>query len=202
MDQFIDIDSDSFRSKEYQILVKQIEQSPVKLPDMKIVDGILYRRMEHATGDRIADDMAWKIWLPNEVIPIALTLAHDHPLALHCGINTTLQRIRRYYFWPNLVADIRIYVINCEICKCTKHPNYSMKPTLAQTGETRRFFQKIYVDFLGPYPRSRSGNVGNFVVLDNFSKFPFLKPVKKFTAEAIVKYLEEELIQCFGHSIR
>lgn len=37
-----------------------------------------------------------------------------------------------------------------------------------------------------------------FVVLDHFSKFPFLKPVKKFTAEAILKYLEEELIHCFG----
>lgn len=198
LDQFIDLEADSFRSIEYEALVKQVKQNENKLPDVKVVNNIIYRRMEHATGDRIADDMVWKIWLPKDVIPIALRLAHDHPLASHCGINKTLERLRRYYFWPNLVTDVRAYINSCEICKCTKHPNHTLRPTLSKTGESQRFFQKLYVDFLGPYPRSKSGNIGVFVVLDHFSKFPFLKPVKKFTADAILKYVEEDLLHCFG----
>lgn len=179
-------------------MLRQVQQNGTKLPEVKVVDGKVYRRMEHATDDRICDDMVWKIWLPKAMIPIALQLAHDHPLASHCGINKTLERLRRYYFWPNLVADVKTYINNCEICRCTKHPNHSLKPILSKTGETQRFFQKLYVDFLGPYPRSRSGHVGVFVVVDHFTKFPFLKPVKKFTVEAILKYVEEDLLHCFG----
>lgn len=67
------------------------------------------------------------------------------------------------------------------------------KPT-----ESERFFQKLYIDFLGPYPRSKSGSIGISVVLDHFSKFPFLKPVKKFTADAIMPFKEEEVFHCFG----
>jgi len=56
----------------------------------------------------------------------------------------------------------------------------------------------LYVDFLGPYPRSRSGNVGIFIVLDHFSKFVFLKTVKKLTADVVIKYIQQELFDTFG----
>lgn len=64
--------------------------------------------------------------------------------------------------------------------------------------ESDRFFQTLYVDFLGPYPRSKSGNIGIFIVLDNCTKFPFLKAVKKFTVDAILPFLEQDLFHCFG----
>lgn len=73
-----------------------------------------------------------------------------------------------------------------------------MRPPMGGTGSSHRFFQKLYVDFLGPYPRSRTGHIGIFNVLDHFSKFCFLRPVKKFTADAIIKYLEEDLFHTFG----
>jgi len=64
--------------------------------------------------------------------------------------------------------------------------------------ESRRFFQGLYVDFLGPYPRSRSGHVGIFIVLDHYSKFVFLKAIKKQTAEIITRYMEQDLFHTFG----
>lgn len=54
------------------------------------------------------------------------------------------------------------------------------------------------MDSPGPYSRSRSGNIGIFITLDNFSKFPFIHPVKKFTAEVVVQYPEKELFHTFG----
>lgn len=69
---------------------------------------------------------------------------------------------------------------------------------MGNTEISERVFQKLYVDFLGPYPPSGSGNVGIFVALDHLSKLPFLKAVKKFTAESVIKFMEEELCHCFG----
>lgn len=163
-----------------------------------MIDGYVYRRSEHAVGNPVADDLAWKLWIPKDMVPEVLWKYHDDPLSAHSGINKTLEKIRRYLFWPNLVNDVKRYINSCEVCKSTKHPNVVMRPPLGDTGATHRFFQRLYVDFIGPYPRSRSGNIGIFIVLDHFSKFVFLKPVKKFTADAITKYLEEDLFHVFG----
>lgn len=195
---FIDLQSPYFQSSSYQELRSKIEQNKNQLPDVKVVDGFIYRRTEHATGDQVADDLVWKLWLPLELVPIVLKMAHDDPLSAHGGINKTLERVRRYYYWPNLVSNVKDYINQCDICKATKSSNKILRPPLAKTGESHRFFQKLYVDFLGPYPRSKSGNVGIFIVLEHLTKFPFLKAVKKFTADAITQFLEEDLFHCFG----
>lgn len=93
---------------------------------------------------------------------------------------------------------MREYINNCEVCKSSKPPNYVLRPPMGKTPETCRFFQKLYVDFLGPYPRSSRGNIGIFIVLDHFSRFPFLKPVTKFTADIVTQYMENELFQTSG----
>lgn len=61
-----------------------------------------------------------------------------------------------------------------------------------------RPFQRIYTDLLGPYPRSKKGNVHLLVVLDQFSKFPLLQPLKKATAKEVVEYLEQHVFHVFG----
>jgi len=58
--------------------------------------------------------------------------------------------------------------------------------------------QRLFIDFLGPYPRSRSGNIGIFIVLDHFSKYVFMKPVKKIDSSVVIKYLENKLFLTFG----
>jgi transposase InsO family protein len=53
-----------------------------------------------------------------------------------------------------------------------------------------RPFQKLYLDILGPYPRSKSGNTGLLIVVDHNTKFHFLQPLKKFTSSKICEFLE------------
>ena len=198
VDTLIDLQSEQFKSAEYQDLKDKIIANQTQLPDVKVIDNFIYRRAEHATGDQIADDLCWKLWVPKDLVVEVLKQNHEHPLASHSGINKTLEKIRRYYYWPNLVNDVKAFVNGCAICKCTKHPNRPLRPPLGPVKETQRVFQKLFVDFLGPYPRSKSGNIGIFVVLDHLSKYPFLKPVKKFTTDAIIRFMEEEIFHCFG----
>lgn len=61
-----------------------------------------------------------------------------------------------------------------------------------------RIFQRLYLDLLGPYPRSNSSNIGVIVVLDHFSKFHFLEPIKKFTANIIIDFIEKRVFHIFG----
>jgi len=59
-------------------------------------------------------------------------------------------------------------------------------------------FQRLYLDFIGPFPRSKSGNIGILIILDHFSKFTFLKAVKKFNTKVIISILRDEIFSCFG----
>lgn len=132
------------------------------------------------------------------LVPEILSQAHNNPIASHGGIHKTIERIRRCYFWPGLVVDVKAYINACDICKMTKAPNTVLRPPMGKAAETQRVFQRLFIDFLGPYLRSKAGNIGIFIVLDHLSKFDFLKPVKKINTEAVVKYLEGDLFMTFG----
>lgn len=194
----VDITSEHFRSQEYLSLGESVTANSAKFPDLKVVDNLVYRRSEHSTGEPLHDVYIWKLWIPLQLVSDVLKKAHDHPLSAHGGVHKTLERIRRYYYWPGLVADVKSYIGSCETCKSTKAPNGPLRPPMGIAPESQRFFQRIYIDFLGPYPRSRSGNVAIFIVLDHFSKFVFVKAVKKLEAAIVVKYLREELFHLCG----
>lgn len=194
----IDLNSEHFKSIEYKEWVSKVQANNANFPDLKTEGGYVYRRAEHLTGERTHDEYAWKLWVPKELVSLVISRAHNSPMASHAGIHKTIERVGRYYFWPNLVCYIKAYINACQVCKSTKTPNHVLRPPMGKAVETYRVFQRLFVDFLGPYPRSRSGNNGIFIVLDHFSKFVFLKAVRKINADVVVKYLEGELFMTFG----
>lgn len=61
-----------------------------------------------------------------------------------------------------------------------------------------RPFQFLYLDFLGPYPRSKRGNSVILNVLDKFTKFPFLEHLKKASTTSVIDFLEKRIFSVFG----
>jgi hypothetical protein len=58
--------------------------------------------------------------------------------------------------------------------------------------------ERIFIDFVGPIVRGRQGNLTLLVVLDGFSKFVVMYPVRKITSDAVVKCLVGRYFLCFG----
>lgn len=63
---------------------------------------------------------------------------------------------------------------------------------------SERPFQRLYIDILGPYPRSKSGYIGLLIILDHFSKFHWLCPLKKFTSSLIQEFLQKHIFHVYG----
>lgn len=55
---------------------------------------------------------------------------------------------------------------------------------------SERPFQRLYVDLLGPYPRSKAKNTTILIILDHLTKFVWLKPLRVATANAITRFIE------------
>ncbi|XP_067629120.1 uncharacterized protein [Eurosta solidaginis] len=192
----IDLGSDAFNSPEYEELKLRFQSS--NLPDFQVIDGYIYHRTEFATGNSDTDDNAWKLYVPTELRHNVISAAHEQPSAAHGGIAKTVERIRRRFYWPGMVIQIREYVLSCESCQTSKTPSKPLRPPMGQQIVSDRPFQILYMDLIGPFPRSKKGNIGLLIVLDHLTKFVFLKPVKKFTSNLIMEYLKENIFDSFG----
>lgn len=56
----------------------------------------------------------------------------------------------------------------------------------------------LHMDHVGPFPRSRLGNVHLLVTVDAFTKFIFLKPVKSTKTKLVIDFLKE-IYGYYGH---
>jgi len=97
-----------------------------------------------------------------------------------------------------MVSQVRAYVRDCTVCKETKPTNCGPKPEIVAEVVTLRPFQKIYIDFLGKYPRSRGENSYVFIVVDHFSKFTLLKGMREAPSAGVIRFLRQEVFNKFG----
>lgn len=191
----IDINSDAFDSTEYQAFRDEILKTD--LPDYKVMEKYIYYRVDYEDGNEDQSE-SWKLVVPFELREQILKSAHDVPSAAHGGIAKTVERVRRHFFWPGLMAQVRNYVLECELCKTSKTPTQVLRPPMGQMAESVRPFQRLYIDLIGPFPRTKKGNIGVLIILDHFTKFTFLAPLKKFNSKLIIEYLKERIFDCFG----
>jgi len=102
----------------------------------------------------------WKLWIPQSLTHSLIERAHSDPKAGHGGMTKTLEILRRQFYWPGMTIQIRKHVRGREVCKESKALNFRMQVGIGRRVETDRPFQKLYIDFLGKYPRSKSGQPG------------------------------------------
>lgn len=185
----INLSDPAFVSPTYQKLLETVTEEKASLPDVEVRDKIIYKRVEPG---------AWRLWTPEELRRNVIEAAHNPPSAAHGGVDKTLELVKRYFYWPGVSAEVRKFVAECSICKETKAPNQTLRPPMGVPAIAERPFQHIYIDLLGPYPRSKSGNTVILIILDQLTKFVWLKPLRKASAITIVKFVESEIFHMVG----
>jgi len=85
------------------------------------------------------------------------------------GLHKSLAKLRQFYFWPGMAVDVQIVVKECEVCKITKTANKNDRPPMGEQRVTERAGQRLFIDFMGPSPRTKAGNSVIFVCLDQVS---------------------------------
>ncbi|KAL2103146.1 hypothetical protein ACEWY4_000014 [Coilia grayii] len=150
---------------------EDIENSP---QGYFIRDGVLMRKWRPLTAS--AQD-EWRV-LFQIVVPAScrdeiLSLAHDHHFAGHLGVNKTVDRILRYFFWPGIKKDVVHYCRTCHVCQITGKPNQVVPPApLQPIPVASEPFENVILDCVGPLPRTKSGNQYLLTIMCSFSRFP------------------------------
>lgn len=161
----------------------------------KIVENVLYHRF-----DKIKNifENEWKICVPEENRADVFQEHHESILASHPGVYKTLRRIQNVYYWPKMSQKVHEYVSKCEICRVTKSSNVNVSTQMGQRRETDFPFRTLSADFVGPVTMSKKQNQYLFVVIDNFTKYVCIKPMRAAKADNVTKFLEDEVFLKYG----
>ena len=92
--------------------------------------------------------------------------------------------------------EIKVRVKACEDCLKSK-PVTNKKMGFLSSEPPKAPMDKIFIDFLGPLPRSKAGNTYLIVGVDSFSKFVWLSPVREATTNQVIKFLKS-IFASFG----
>jgi transposase InsO family protein len=123
---------------------------------------------------------------------------HDKPTAGHLGVNRTIDRITKNYYWPRMRKSIYHYVQTCEPCQLRKGVKIAKEGLMVEMPIATKPFQIMGIDHLGPFPKSRQENRHLIVAIDYHTKWSEIKAVPDTSAFYVVEFLKERIIQHRG----
>lgn len=153
-----------------------------------IDSGVLYKK------NFTPDGRTKLLVVPDKLKHDVLLCCHDDPMTgAHLGIAKTYGKIRNRYYWDNMFKEIEAYVKSCTHCQHRK--NVPRAPAgLLQPIKVGSPFKCIGVDFLGPFPKSKSGNTFIITATDYATRWAEARAVTNSTAETVANFLIESIL--------
>jgi len=175
------------RSAEFKALVAQYDQLYIR------DDGTLCRSFhDNDTGQ------------DHEQIVVPAPLRKEIAEQFHRGLNgghlghrRSKLLLRKRFFWPGWSTDVYLAKRRCLGCERFQRPRPHRQGPLQPmvVGEP---WERLSIDITGPHPTSAKGNVYILTVLDNFSKWVELFPMRNQEATTVAKILFERVICTHG----
>lgn len=119
----------------------------------------------------------------------------------HFGFDKTLARIQQTYWFPRMRKFVKKYVKSCLECARNKDTTGKQQGQLHPIPKPEVPFHTVHADHLGPFVRSKRGNCYLLVIVDGFTKYTNIKPVRDTKTSTTIWALKEH-ISCFGAPTR
>lgn len=195
-DTYLDVTVDD-TEEAYATIRKTILGDPQKYLSWKVEGKFIFKYFPNKIN-LTSNVPEWKLFVPESQRVKVLRLCHDEPTSSHLGYFKTLSRLKIHYYWPKVHRDVRKYVLSCQVCSAQKAPNVSRPGIMGKEKIVQFPWQIISVDLIGPLPRSKKGFTYLFVIVDWFSKYVVMCPLRKANSPSIVNFLENEVFLVYG----
>jgi hypothetical protein len=181
-------------------LVADIREATPKDPALQVwlTDPVQYGyRLE----DGLLRNQQGCVVVPNvrELRTKLLYEVHDAPTGGHLGVEKTLTRLGRYFWWAGIRKEVQQYVESCVACQSNKSSNKAPAGLTHPLPIPIYNWQQVSMDFVGPLPLTSRGNDFIFVVVDRLSKMAHFMPCKQsITAPQTAGLFWREVVRQHG----
>src|SRR5690606_1733826 len=100
-------------------------------------------------------------------------------------------------YWEGMYADIQSYINGCEIC-LEKRNNKRPEQSKIQFYKAEKFNEIVSIDFMGPLPQTVRNHKYILTIIDKFTRFARIIPVRSQNFRAAIKSLLNNWIYDFG----
>ncbi|GFT23819.1 transposon Tf2-11 polyprotein [Trichonephila clavipes] len=119
----------------------------------------------------------------------------------HFSVGKTEEIVKQEFFIPNLSNVVKKVVVNCVPCISANKKTGKKEEFLNPISKESIPLSTYHVDFIGALPSTNKSYQHIFTVVDAFTKFTWLYPVKTVSAESALEKLKQQQ-KTFGNPIR
>lgn len=123
---------------------------------------------------------------------------HENHLGGHQGITRTFNYLNSQYYWTGMRKQIKEYIRKCPTCQRNKTNTRTIKEPMVITTTANRAFEKIFLDVVGPLPKSHNGNILILTLQDDLTKFAWAVPMENHEANTVAHHFVTQFICLHG----
>ena len=164
-----------------------------KSAEYQMKEGVLI----HKFADPIHKTMG--VHVEQTVVPIHLqsqivNLVHKGYPSAHLGVDATYWKLKQQFYWDTMYSSV---LRTQEVCECQLVKVWKIKPglMLPVKPQARYPFHYVGIDLAGPLPTTRRGNRFFLIMVDLFSSWIELVPLKTITAEKVMNAFTKEWVE-------
>nr|GEU87103.1 putative reverse transcriptase domain-containing protein [Tanacetum cinerariifolium] len=133
--------------------------------------------------------------LGRELRDMVMHESHKSKYSIHPGSDKMYQDLKKFYWWPNMKADIATYVSKCLTCAKVKAKQQKPSGLLQQPEIPKWKWEKITMNFVSGLLRTPSGYDSIWVIVDRLTKSAHFLPMKKMDSiEKLAQLYLKEIV--------
>jgi len=159
---------------------------------LKITEGVLYRKF----WSNNQEGESWQLVAPVAYRKEVMRTAHASVTGGHMGVKKTQVKVAKQVYWVGWSKDVHEFCRSCDVC--AKYHRGTKKQSELQNMCVGAPWERVAIDITGPHPQSTKGNKFMITVLDHFTKYAFVFPVRSHDAINLAKCLVERVFLAYG----
>ncbi|GJT77849.1 putative reverse transcriptase domain-containing protein [Tanacetum coccineum] len=181
-----------------RILEAQREAVKIKNIEAEDISGMLKKLEACADGTLCLDNRSWLPYY-GDTRSLIMHESHNSKYSIHLGSDKMYHDLKMLYWWPNMKADVSIYVSKCLTYAKVKAEHQRPSGLLVQPDIPEWKWEKITMDFITKLPKMVAGFDLIWVIVDRLTKSAHFLPMRKTdSTEKLTRLYMKEIVARHG----